>query len=720
MAAVLAAACDIVEAMVYLHEHNIIHGDLKPSNILLKTLVVEGTPTVQAKVADFGTAIVLQDSQTSKRYFGGTPTHMAPEVVKSSTVCRASDVYSFGILLYELSTGQKPYSGLSPEHIISGVKHNDLRPTIPDTLPRPLIRLITQCWQQDSDARPTFPDIRSMLHSLTTQLPGGRTHWVAWGPAKAGPKRSATANDLDNTASQTGIHPHTTSRGRILRRSQSEYWAKDERARGPTLDSTAEEQHMAQSLEDQPDNGNPELSSPGRRKKLFVKRMPCMGMSKARKAEEERGAVASASPQGPFAPFVRLVRSLNRDKSFTSGPPQGEPSYTLHRSSAGGDVLPRYPPRKATEPAAPPGPEAASPALPASDFKPHDGGKPVLGFPGFEDLQMRPESLHTTTRPSLLKLDENEKMIFFEDSAPGAEPSPAAAVDRQVAFVKPAAELAAPGDSDGVLALLRQNSQPLATTYGSEQQKRLQYRESCSSLGFKLSKVQWPASSLGSQGSSNSDSLDRSKAAVHSDDRSRGGQMLLHRTATAGATSQLRSSTVAIDRRFNITPSMMSEPQQGPDDAPLSEYPKLSSWVRTNMSEDDITRRSTDDRGCVSTPQVGSTSVSTGKLSVGGQQSPGSTINLSRFASGKSVSGGQPQDQPRGSAEVGNNNAVAVGGAVTSPGGAPASREMSVSPRGTTADYDSTVSSESDSDSCILIVQSRPGAKLSIGNVELP
>ena len=90
MSAVLSVARDIVEAMIYLHDRGVIHGDLKPSNILLKTIMLDGSPVVQAKVSDFGTAVLLEDGQTSRRYFGGTPTHMAPEVLTSATVCKVS------------------------------------------------------------------------------------------------------------------------------------------------------------------------------------------------------------------------------------------------------------------------------------------------------------------------------------------------------------------------------------------------------------------------------------------------------------------------------------------------------------------------------------------------------------------------------------------------------------------------------------------------------
>lgn len=83
---VVSLALDVVEGMCYLHSKGIIHGDIKASNVLLKAIVVDGEQRAQAKIADFGTSVVLKDGKEVSKFFAGTPTHMAPEVLSTSTV----------------------------------------------------------------------------------------------------------------------------------------------------------------------------------------------------------------------------------------------------------------------------------------------------------------------------------------------------------------------------------------------------------------------------------------------------------------------------------------------------------------------------------------------------------------------------------------------------------------------------------------------------------
>ena len=181
----LSLAADVVEGMAYLHSKGVIHGDLKTANILLKTLTIGATARVIAKIADFGTSVLLQGDSEVKSFFAGTPSYMAPEVLASSTICKASDVYSFGILLYELVTGEKPYPNYSSKDIMYEVVHYKLRPQIIVILPRPLIHLITQCWQQEPAKRPSFADIRLSLHDLRQQINGNTLACRSWRTGKA-------------------------------------------------------------------------------------------------------------------------------------------------------------------------------------------------------------------------------------------------------------------------------------------------------------------------------------------------------------------------------------------------------------------------------------------------------------------------------------------------------------------------------------------------------
>ena len=112
-------ALQVSQCMFYLHEQAspyripIIHRDLKSSNILLSEDALSGEhrlSDIQLKLTDFGLARELNNS-TNELGTAGTYSHMPPEVIKSSNYSKASDVWSFGVLLWELLTGEIPYKG---------------------------------------------------------------------------------------------------------------------------------------------------------------------------------------------------------------------------------------------------------------------------------------------------------------------------------------------------------------------------------------------------------------------------------------------------------------------------------------------------------------------------------------------------------------------------------------------------------------------------------
>uniref|UniRef100_A0A061RF11 Protein kinase domain-containing protein n=1 Tax=Tetraselmis sp. GSL018 TaxID=582737 RepID=A0A061RF11_9CHLO len=175
MGMVLGMAADIIEGMVYLHNRGVVHGDIKPSNVLLKTSTVNGEQQACAKISDFGTAVLLHGRTEVTGYFAGTPSYMAPEVIAESTVSKASDVYSFGILLFEMATAQRPYPERRSKEIMHGVVHNKLRPQITVDLPRQLIELISSCWADDPCQRPTFKDVGLRIQNIAGELGMGNS-----------------------------------------------------------------------------------------------------------------------------------------------------------------------------------------------------------------------------------------------------------------------------------------------------------------------------------------------------------------------------------------------------------------------------------------------------------------------------------------------------------------------------------------------------------------
>ncbi|XP_051507859.1 mitogen-activated protein kinase kinase kinase 21-like isoform X1 [Myxocyprinus asiaticus] len=161
-------AVQIARGMHYLHEEAvvpIIHRDLKSSNILLLEKIENddiGRKTL--KITDFGLA--REWHKTTKMSAAGTYSWMAPEVIKSSLFSKGSDVWSYGVLLWELLTGEVPYRGIDGLAVAYGVAVNKLTLPIPSTCPEPFAKLMEECWEQDPHIRPYFAAILEQLTAI--------------------------------------------------------------------------------------------------------------------------------------------------------------------------------------------------------------------------------------------------------------------------------------------------------------------------------------------------------------------------------------------------------------------------------------------------------------------------------------------------------------------------------------------------------------------------
>uniref|UniRef100_A0A0E0IKF8 Protein kinase domain-containing protein n=1 Tax=Oryza nivara TaxID=4536 RepID=A0A0E0IKF8_ORYNI len=165
----VSRALEIALAMRYLHEQTpaVVHRDLKPSNVLL-----DGDSRV--RVADFGHARFLPDGTAALTGETGTYVYMAPEIICCEPYTEKCDVYSFGIILNELVTGEHPYidTGYGPSKIALEVADGKLRPKLAerDVNSSVLNDLICGMWDAEPSKRPSFATITSALRKIKQQL----------------------------------------------------------------------------------------------------------------------------------------------------------------------------------------------------------------------------------------------------------------------------------------------------------------------------------------------------------------------------------------------------------------------------------------------------------------------------------------------------------------------------------------------------------------------
>lgn len=151
---ILCCFKQIVKAMIYAHSENYIHRDLKLENILLKDMKV--------KIADFGWAKFLEDPtiKSENTHQAGTPLYMALEVAQEGEkYCKKCDVWSAGIVLYELLFEKTPWKGNSSEDLFKNIKNNEL--CFPENIEisEDIKDLLRKMLKKNQDDRPTFEEL---------------------------------------------------------------------------------------------------------------------------------------------------------------------------------------------------------------------------------------------------------------------------------------------------------------------------------------------------------------------------------------------------------------------------------------------------------------------------------------------------------------------------------------------------------------------------------
>jgi serine/threonine-protein kinase len=162
-----AVAADVVaqvaDALAYLHGQGIVHGDIKPGNILVP---VDGSPV---RLTDFGVARRFAPG-TGGRATHATPEYVAPEVIAGQPPTPASDGYALGIVLYELLCGRSPYRGGGVSEVL--YRHASCVPVRPAGFSEPLWPVILDCLAMDPAARPSTGALADRLRALLPGLDG--------------------------------------------------------------------------------------------------------------------------------------------------------------------------------------------------------------------------------------------------------------------------------------------------------------------------------------------------------------------------------------------------------------------------------------------------------------------------------------------------------------------------------------------------------------------
>jgi len=157
---IMEMAAQIAEALDFAHRNGVVHRDIKPSNIMLDK---SGR---QVKVADFGIARIGSSGKTRTGTVLGTPPYMSPEQLSGRPLDGRSDVFSLGVVLFELVTGRRPFEGDTVATLMSRIandRHPDLM-TLRGGVPACLRNIIDKTLEKDPDKR--YPNAGALRLAL--------------------------------------------------------------------------------------------------------------------------------------------------------------------------------------------------------------------------------------------------------------------------------------------------------------------------------------------------------------------------------------------------------------------------------------------------------------------------------------------------------------------------------------------------------------------------
>lgn len=167
---VLRTAVEVAGALAYLHAHGVLHGDLTGNNVLLHASTKDRR-MFEAMIADFGLSRPLDIMSTLDTGTYGTVSHMPPELIIDGQLTTAADIFSFGVVVWEMLSGRRAWSGMNALQIVNAVTVQRRALELDSSWPMALQDLLRRCLHVDPAQR---PPAKQLLAELQDMLSLGR------------------------------------------------------------------------------------------------------------------------------------------------------------------------------------------------------------------------------------------------------------------------------------------------------------------------------------------------------------------------------------------------------------------------------------------------------------------------------------------------------------------------------------------------------------------